>query len=54
MRKSAYRRASHEEAAFAMGHATRESMALLRAFKKVESQPVRQDVLCMILDLEGM
>jgi transcriptional regulator with XRE-family HTH domain len=54
LRKSAYRRASHEEAAFAMGHATRESMALLRAFQKVESQPVRQDVLCMILDLEGM
>jgi len=52
--KSTYRRASHEEAAFAMGHASRESLALLRAFQKVESQAVRQEVLRMILDLEGM
>ncbi len=52
--KSTYRRASHEEAAFAMGHASRESLALLRAFEKVESQAVRQEVLRMILDLEGM
>lgn len=35
--KSTYRRASHEEAAFAMGHASREALALLRVFHKVEA-----------------
>ncbi len=37
-----------------MGYASRESLALLRPFQNVESQPVRQEVLRMILDLEGM
>ncbi|WP_082751749.1 helix-turn-helix domain-containing protein [Reyranella sp.] len=47
-------RASDEEAAMAIGHSSRESLTLLRAYHKVESPHLRQEILRMALDLEGL
>lgn len=47
-------RASHEEAALALGYSSRESLTLLQAYHKVESVHLRQEVLRMVLDLEGL
>lgn len=54
MRKGVKGRASQEEAALAMVHSSQESLTLLRAYHKVESLPLRQEVLRMIMDLEGL
>lgn len=62
VRRGVKGRASQEEAALAMVHSCQETLtqngrsidSLLRAYHKVESLPLRQEVLRMILDLEGL
>lgn len=44
----------HDQATLAMVHSSHEVQTLLIAYLKVESRRLREDILRMILDLEGM